>query len=336
MAVDIAKNTFQLWGVNSAGRCVFKKKVSRSHFLPALAKLKTCTVVMEACGGANHWSREITRTLEHEVKLISAQFVKPYVKTNKNDLRDAEAIAEAASRPNMRFVSPKSLEQQDWQSLLRMRDHCVSTRTRLSNHLRGLMTEYGVVLPQGIAQLRKALPSLIAAEADNGLTPMIKALIASQYEQLLALDEMIKAYTRQIDQLGQQHDVLKRLQTIPGVGPITALSLYVIGGNGSAFKNGRHFAAFLGLVPRQHSSGGREKHLGISKRGDGHTRKVLVHGARAALKYAKHKNDQQSRWVMSLAARKHVNTACVALANKNARIAWAILRFGDQYRVQAA
>ena len=291
--------------------------------------------MMEACGGANHWYRELMK-LGHEVKLIAPQFVKPFVKGNKNDKQDARAIAEAASRPEMRFVNPKSLEQQNWQSLLRSREGCVEMRTKLCNQIRGLLAEYGVVVPKGVNKLRSCLPGLFDRGEGSELPNSFKELLENQYNLLLVLSEQIAGYDLALSRVAKGSDVCCRLMTIPGVGEISSVALVSAIGEGKAFKNGRHFAAFIGLVPRQHSSGGKQQLLGISKRGDGYLRRLLVHGARAAQRHSGKKVDKCSVWVNSLAERMHKNKACVALANKNARIALALLQSGESYKAALA
>lgn len=334
IGLDIAKEVFQLCGVDEKGKVLIKKRLRRHQLLSYVAQLPVVTIVMEACGGANHWAREFS-ALGHQVKLIAPQFVKPFVKGNKNDEKDAEAIAEAASRAEMRFVSAKTLEQQDWQSVLRARENVIEMRTKLCNHVRGLLAEYGIVLRMGVHHLRKQLPSLFDLAKDNGLTPMIKKLLNHHYEMLLVFDKEVAHGDQVLKELSTSSEVCERLMTIPGIGVITAVSLVSTIGNGSVFKNGRHFAAYVGLVPKQRSSGEREQLLGISKRGDRHLRKLLVQGARSVLMRAGKKTDKTSRWITTLDTRMHQNKVCVALANKNARIALALIKSGESYHVAA-
>lgn len=334
IGLDIAKEVFQLCGVDEKGKVLLKKRLRRHQLLSYVAQLPAMMIVMEACGGANHWAREF-RALGHEVKLIAPQFVKPFVKGNKTDEKDAEAIAEAASRKEMRFVSAKTLEQQDWQSVLRGRENVVEMRTKLCNHVRGLLAEYGIVVQMGVHQLRKRLPPLFDLAQDNGLTPMMKKLLRHQYEMLLMFDKELARCDQELRALSRSSEVCERLMTIPGIGVITAVSLVSAIGNGSVFKNGRHFAAYVGLVPKQRSSGGREQLLGISKRGDHRLRRLLVQGARSVLLRAGEKTDPMSRWITTLETRKHHNKVCVALANKNARIALALIKSGESYHVAA-
>jgi transposase len=331
LGIDLAKNTFQLHGVDQSGKVVLKKTLSRARLVEFIAKLPVCRIVMEACGGANHWARKF-QAVGHEVKLISPQFVKPYVKGNKNDACDAEAIVEAASRPNMRYVSPKTIEQQDMQSLLRLREGCIEMRTKISNQLRGLLSEYGIVFKEGLSHLRKGVREHFDRMQETGLTELFKQLLESQYNVLLVLDEQIAGYTKQLEEIANHETVCQRIQKVEGIGPITAVALASTLGDAKNFKNGRHFAAYLGLVPRQQSSGGKARLLGISKRGDSYLRKLLIHGARSVLVRAEKKMDRKSQWLKNLSVRAGKNRTCVALANKNARIVCAMLLKNEAYQ----
>ena len=264
------------------------------------------------------------------MKLIAAQFVKPYVKSNKNDTVDAEAICEAMSRPGMRFVAVKTVEQQDVQAMHRIREELVGQRTAKANQIRGLVGEYGIVAPVGIQQLRGALPDWLE-DAENGLTGNFRVLLADLADDLRHLDDRITRLDGQIEQTVKQDPVAQRLIKIRGVGPLIASALAGALGDGKAFKKGRDFAASLGLTPHQHSTGGKERLMGISKRGDAYLRKLLVHGARAVLRHVKDKDDGLSQWLKALSARKHVNVVTVALANKTARLAWAIVHGESDY-----
>jgi transposase len=331
LGIDLAKNIFQLHGVNAAGRLELKKTIRRPQLLEFIAKLPVCEIVMEACGGANYWARKF-KEHGHVVKLISPQFVKPFVKGNKNDYKDAEAIVEASSRPSMRYVTPKTIEQQDMQSLLRSRQGCIQMRTSLSNQLRGLLGEYGIALSTGHAALRRALPGLFDRQQANELSIFFKELLESQYNMLLVIQQQIDEFDIKINELARTKEVCKRVQQVEGIGPITAVALAATIGDPHDFKNGRHFAAFVGLVPKQHSSGGKDRLLGISKRGDSYLRTLLIHGARAVLLRADKKSDYKSRWVTELKERRGSNRACVALANKNARTVLALLQKNEDYR----
>lgn len=334
LGIDLAKSVFQLHGVDCSGKAVLKKKLSRDKLMSTIAQLPACRIVMEACGGANHWAREFKK-LGHEVKLISPQFVKPFLKGNKNDEQDAEAIVEAASRPHMRYVSPKSVEQQDMQSLLRARESCIEIRTKIANQLRGLLMEYGIVMPKGINQLRKHMAQHLDRGEENGLTEGFKGILEAQYQIVTSMDEQIKRYEQQIAVIARSHATCRRVKEIKGVGPITAVALAAIIGDPKDFKNGRHFAAFLGLVPRQHSSGSRKQLLGISKRGDSYVRELLIHGARSVLSWAHRKTNANNLRLRELEQRIGMNRACVAIANKNARIVMSLLLKDQDYKVFA-
>ena len=334
LGIDLAKDVFHLHGVDGSGRVVLRKRLRRREVMGWMENLPPCLVGMEACSGAHYWARKF-RAMGHEVRLMSPQFVKPYVKSNKNDAADAEAICEAVQRPNMRFVSVKSVEQQDIQSLHRARDMAIGHRTALINQIRGLMHEYGVVVGRGSAQLRTALPGFLE-DADNGLSPMFRELLHGLHRELLHLDERIADYDARIAELARQSEACQRLMSIPGIGPLAATALVAAVGDGKAFRNGREMAASLGLTPRQHSTGGKTRLLGISKRGDAYLRKLLIHGARAVLRFASRKQDRRSRWIAALMERKHVNVAAVALANKNARTAWALLTRGEMHNAAVA
>lgn len=330
IGLDIAKSIFHLCGVNKMGRLLKKKQLKRKQVLPYLARLEPCLVVMEACGGANYWAREI-KALGHEVKLIAPQYVKPYVKGNKNDYNDAEGIAEAAQRANMRFVPIKSVEQQDIQNLHRQRERIKKARTALVNQVRGLLAEYGIVINKGIAAVRKGLPGILE-DAENGLTMRSRELFADLLEELRLLDERLKHSEKQIEASNRENEVCQRLDEILGVGPITASAAYAAAGDGKDFVNGRHFSAWIGLVPGQHSTGGKPTLLGISKRGNAYLRTLFIHGARAVLRHSANKTDRFSLWAQALLERRGHNKACVAVANKMARMAWVIMAKGETYR----
>lgn len=334
IGLDIAKSIFHVYAVNRQGRYVKRKQLRRKQVLAYLAQLEPCLIAMEACGGAHYWAREI-ETLGHRVKLIAPQYVKPYVKGNKNDYNDAEAIAEAAQRPGMRFVPIKSVEQQDIQNLHRQRERIKKARTALVNQIRGLLAEYGLIINKGVAAVRRRLPEILA-EADNGLTVHSRALFAELLEELYSLDERFKDSEKRIQISNQDNEVCQRLDEILGVGPITASATYVAAGDGRDFVNGRHFSAWLGLVPGQHSSGGKPTLLGISKRGNAYLRTLFIHGARSVLRHSAGKDDRFSRWAQALLERRGHNKACVAVANKLARMAWVIMAKGETYRPATA
>ena len=321
VGLDLAKTVFQVHGADAHGRVLFRKKLQRSQMAAFFAQLPACTVAMEACGSAHHWGRKLSG-LGHRVRLIAPQ----YVKSQKNDAADAAAICEAASRPHMRFVALKSREQQSQMALHTVRSGLVKQRTALSNQIRGLLAEFGLVLPKGLAQLRQRLPVLLQ-EQDNELTDVMRQLLALLGQQLHQLDEPIGLLERQIRQYARRDEPSRRLQQIPGVGALAASV-----GNARQFRDGRQMAAWLGLVPRQHSSGGKSVLLGITKRGDKYLRTLLIHGARAALQGWRRHPERMPGWVHRLLQRKHPNVVCVALANRTARVAWAMLSRGEDYR----
>ncbi len=331
VGIDIAKSVFHVHAVDCHDQVQWRGKYSRGKWLDAIAKRvpEGAEIGMEACASSHHWARQL-QARGYRVKLIAAQFVKPYVKSNKNDRVDAEAICEAMGRPTMRFVAVKTVDQQDTQAAHRIREALVHQRTAKVNQIRGLVGEYGLVAPVGIGQLRAALPRWLE-DAENGLSDAFRVLLAGLAEDLRHLDDRIDTVTASIEHQVQTDLVAKRLMALRGVGPLTASALSGALGDGQAFRRGRDFAASLGLTPRQHSTGGRDRLRGISKRGDSYLRKLLVHGARAVLRHAEGKDDGLSHWVRQLSGRKHVNVAIVALANKTARIAWAITRHEAAY-----
>lgn len=330
IGIDLAKSVFQIHGVDRAGKVVVKKQLRRNQILTYFSKLSPTLIGMEACGSAHYWSRELGK-MGHDVRLMSPQFVKPYVKSGKNDANDAEAICEAVSRPNMRFVQIKSVEQQVMQGEHRIRARLIRARTALSNEIRGLLGEFGIVLPVTLTNLRRAIPELLE-DADNGLHYDFRRLLRMLGEELTQLDDNIKHYDARIAQNAKEDERIKRLLAVEGIGPVVASALVSAVGNGKQFSKGRDMAAWLGLTPNQHSSGGKNRLGHISKRGDKYVRMMLIHGARAALKAAENKTDGRSRWVTGLAKRRNKNIATVALANKNARIAWSILSREETYR----
>jgi len=328
--MDIGKNTFHLVGVDEVGLLAVKKKLRRKQVLVYFANLPACLVAMEACGGSHYWAREIAK-LGHDVKLISPQFVKPYVKGNKNDYNDAEGICEAAGRANMRFVTVKTIEQQDIQGLHRIRQSVVKQRTALANQIRGLLGEYGIVVGFGISQVRRRIPEILE-DGENGLTDRFRVWLGELLESFRVLDERIKQYDEEVQQAYAANEACRRLGAIEGIGPQIATAVIASYGDGKQFRNGRQFAASIGLVPRQHTTGDRPVLLGISKRGDKYLRTLLIHGARSAIRWMEGKDDQRSRWLQALVARRGKNKAAVALANKNARIIWALLSRCECYQ----
>jgi transposase len=329
LGIDIAKQLFHVVGMDDTGTVVWRKRLTRSALMPFIAQLPPVVIGMEACGVAHYWARRF-REHGHVVKLMAPQFVKPYVKSNKHDMADAEAIGEAVTRPTMRFVPIKELAQQDFQALHRVREWLVKARTALLNEMRGLLSEYGIVLPQGVTKFRRGLLTTLEQEQAK-LTELRRAVFQQLYEGWLALEQRLAYYNEQLEAICQAHPICQRLLSIPGVGPLTATALVAAVSGATHFKNGRQFAAWLGLVPRQHSTGGKPRLLSISKRGDRYLRKLLVHGARATMRWVGRKNDRRSQWFRALMQRRGTNRALVAPANKNARIAWVLLTTDQVY-----
>lgn len=330
VGVDIGKNVFHLCAVNQAGKVIWRKALKRHQWIAFIEQEtdKSVMIGMEACGGAHHWAREL-RSRGYVVKLIAPQFVKPYVKSNKTDNADAEAISEAMSRPEMRFVAIKSTEQQDMQSIHRIRSELVKKRTALANQIRGLVAEYGLVAPLSMGQLRRAIACWL--DEDNELSTLFRQLLLELQQDLILLDERVSDLDLHIKTQATQNPTARRLQQLRGVGPVCATILASALGDGSSFRNGREFAASLGLTPKQHSTGGKERLLGISKRGDSYIRSQMIHGARSTVTHARNKDDNLSRWLNKLGERKHTNVVSVALAAKTARMAWSMIRHEMDY-----
>ena len=329
IGIDLAKNVIHLHAVDSLHKVIAEKKLSRGKAIEWLSQLPPCLIGIEACGSSHFWHRRLT-AMGHQVKLISPQFVKPYLKSNKNDANDAAAICEAVTRPHMRFVPPKSVEQQDIQSIHRVRSRLVGQRTALVNQVRGLLYEYGIVIPRGIASARKMLQALLDPES-KGLTPYFKGLLSEMYDELVHLDSRIARLNARIQVVYRQSEACQRIAKLPGIGYLTATALVANVGDPGVFKNGRQMAAWLGLVPRQFSTGGKPRLGGISKRGDTYLRTLLIHGGRAVVRTSGGKSDKLSRWAQDLKARKGPQVAAVAVANKNARMIWAMLSNQTQY-----
>jgi len=330
VGIDLAKNVFQVHGVSEHGKAVLKKQLKRHQVIEFFANMPACLIGMEACSGAHHWARRL-QALGHTVKLMAPQFVKPYVKTNKNDAADAEAICEAVARPNMRFVPIKNVEQQAVLALHRARQGFVKARTAQANQIRGLLAEFGLIVPKGIAHVARRVPELIE-DASNELPGTFRLLAQRLVEHLKELDRQVGELEVQIATWHRNSDVSRKLAAVPGIGPITASALVATVGDAKNFSNGRQMAAWLGLVPRQNSSGGKNVLLGISKRGDTYLRTLLVHGARAVIYAAQRRTDKAAGWLSDLVARQNINVAAVALANKNARVVWALLHHGREFR----
>lgn len=324
IGIDLAKNVFQVQSNDAQGRKQFAKRLKRHQVLPFLANQPQCLVAIEACGGAHYWARKI-KEFGHGVKMIHPKYVKPFVQVNKNDQRDAHAIAEAAARPSMPSVAHKSIEQLDLQALHRVRERLLKERTAIGNELRGILGEMGIVIPKGHKSIREVVPAILE-DAEAELSVRGRRLIDDLREQWLEREQRIKGYDRDLKAIANTNEVCKRLQTSPGTGPIIATLLYSHAGDAGNFKTARHFSAYLGLVPKQHSSGGKEVLLGISKEGNKYVRKQLVHGSRSAYKALLRSGDDSrlGQWLSRMQG-KHPNTIIVALANKLARIAWVLM-----------
>jgi transposase len=334
VGLDIGKSWFHFVGCNRAGKPIAQHKFNRSQLMQFIAQLQPCLIGMEACPGSQHLARSFQRH-GHDVRLIAPKFIKPYVKSQKNDFNDAEAIAEAVSRPTMRFVTVKSNEQLDLQALHRIRERLVRQRTSIINQIRAFLIEYGLPVKEGRAALRRELSGMLE-DAENGLSDRMRQLIGRLREHWKYLDESIVDYTHEIELIAKRHDACRRLVTVPGIGPLGATALIAAVGNGCAFKRGRELAAWLGLVPRQSTTGGKPTLLGITKRGNPYVRKLLIHGARSLLKHLHRENHELGLWMTQLEQRAHKNVVAVAVANKIARIAWAVLARGEVYRSGAA
>lgn len=329
LGIDLAKNIFQLHGTDAKGKCVLRKRLSREKLAEFVANMAPCTIGIESCMGAHYWARMFEQ-IGHVVKIMPPQFVKPYVMSNKNDQNDARGIAEAVTRPTMKFVSAKTIEQQDILLLHRARELVMKQRTAQANQIRGLLMEYGVVIPQGIYHVKMLLEILESNK--EKLTTMSLTIFKQLYEQFKVYHDQIAIYDKQLEQIAEQNNVCKEIMKIEGIGPITASAVVATIGNAKTFKNGREMSAWLGLVPKQRSSGNTIRLSGISKRGDCYIRKLLVHGARSVVNNCGKKTDRRSLWIADKKNRCGYNKASVALANKNARIIWAIMATGECYR----
>jgi transposase len=330
VGLDIAKNVFQLHGADPSDRCVLRRRLRRAEVVAFFARLRPCLVGIEACPGGHHWARELT-ALGHEVRLIPPQYVRPFVKTNKNDAADAEAICEAVVRPGMRFVPVKSVEQQAAAMLHRTRALLLRQRTQLINALRGHLAEFGLVARKGARNIRE-LADLVRGTDEKTLPDAARAMLALILEQIREAQVRIAQIERALEAWAKASEACRRLMAIPGVGTMSATALVLAMGDPSRFRSGRHFAAWLGLVPKQHSSGDRERLGGISKRGDGYVRTLLVHGARSITRWQR----ESWKWLAGLMARRPTNVAAVAIANKTARTAWALLARGADFEVGRA
>ena len=330
VGIDLGKTTFHLVALNEVGKVVLKNKFSRQQLLAYTANLPASLIGIEACSGA-HFIGATLREQGHDVRLIPAQFVKPFLKSNKNDFLDAEAIAEAVARQNMRFVPIKTDDQLDLQALHRVRDRLVHRRTALINQIRGFLLERGIVFPAGAANLRNRMAAVLE-DAERNLTPRMRKVLAHLWQEWKNLNTEIDSVSDEIDAIADNDPACQRLRRIPGVGPLVATATIAAIGNGAAFRKGREFAAWLGLIPRQHSTGGKPRLLGISKRGSIYLRRMFIHGARAMLLRVKYDTGRLGQWAHELELRAPRNKVVVAVANKLARIAWAVLSTGNEYR----
>lgn len=329
IGIDLAKNVFQVHGADDKGRAVLKKQLKRAQMLPFFANLPPCRIGLEACGSAHYWARKL-QALGHTVQLIAPQYVKPFVKRNKNDAADAAAVCEAVTRPDMPTVPIKSAEQQAILSVHRARQGFVKARTAQANQIRGLLAEYGIVLPQGISHVLRRVPEIIE-DGESDLPGSFRLLIERLLDHLKELDRQVGELEAAIQSWHRQDTASQKLARVPGLGPLTASAMAASIGDARNFKNGRQLAAWLGIVPKQHSTGGKPTLLGISKRGDAYLRTLLIHGARAVIRRAEHKPDADP-WLKSLLARRNTNVAAVALANRNARTIWALLAHDREYQ----
>lgn len=334
LGIDLAKTIFHVHGCDEFGHEVLSRKLSRAKLIEFVQKLSPCLIGMEACGSAHHWGRQF-QAMGHDVRLMAPQYVKAYVRGDKSDRNDASAIAEAVTRPGMRFVPIKSLVQQEVQSWHRVRERLVKNRTALSNEMRGLLLEFGYAIPLGYSALKEAVLKIVSEE-HCALAEVTQQMFLELRSELLDLDRRILLYEKQLLGICCEVDVCRRLVAIEGVGPITATAIWAHVGNPQHFKSGRQFAAYFGLVPRQNSSGGKERLMGITKRGDQTIRRLLIHGARSVVRFCEKRSDVRSRWIHRIDKQRGRNKACVALANKNARIIWALMARGEEYRPSLA
>jgi transposase len=330
IGIDLGKTVFHLVGVNGRGQVVVRKKCSRTQLLRFTANLCPCLIGMEACAGSHFLGRALVAQ-SHDVRLMPAQYVKPYVKTNKNDYIDAEACAEAVTRPTMRFVPIKTDDQLDLQSLHRVRERWVGRRTAVVNQIRGMLLERGITIPQGRRHIEESLPGILE-DPDNKLSGALRALLGELRLEMQYLHRQIEQCDKLIVRIAGEHEGCRRLLAIPGIGPTIATATIAAIGNGAAFKKGRGFSAWLGVVPGEHSTGGKQKLTATSRRGNKYLRKLFVQGAHAVLQCRTQQVPGLSVWLERLAARKRVQVTAIALANKMARMAWAVLSKGEAYR----
>lgn len=336
IGLDLAKNIFHVVGLDHHGKQVFRKQLRRRQVANWFAQQPSSLVGIEACGSSHYWARKLT-AMGHKVKLIAPQHVKAYLRGQKNDYNDAAAIAEAVNNPEVRFVPIKSAAQLDLQAVQRMRSKLIGDRTGLSNQLRGLLSEHGIVIPKSLSMLHKRIPAILE-DADNGLSALFRRLLHNGWQRLLRLDDEIEVLDGELNHAVKQDSDCQLLMLTPGYGPVVSACFSVVVGDGTCFRRGRDVSASLGLVPRQHSTGGKPKLLGITKRGNKELRTLLIQGAKSVLRTAKGKDDPLCQWALKISAQKGPNKAAVALANKLARIGWAVLHtqtpYSPDYRLQ--
>jgi transposase len=330
IGIDLAKAVFQVHGVDRHGKVGLRKQLKRKDLVNFFANLEPCLIGMEACGSAHYWARKLSE-FGHTVRLMAPQFVKPYVKTNKSDRNDAEAICEAVGRSNMRFVPVKTAPMQAVLAVHRARQGFVGARTAQGNQIRGLLAEFGIVIPKGIGHIAKRLPEILE-DGENGLPGMMRELLQRLGENLKDMDKQVGELERQIRLWHRENEPSCKLEAIAGFGPLTASAFVATVGDAKNFKNARQVPAWLGMVPRHEGTGGNVKMGGISKRGDVYLRTLLIHGARAVIAHIERKPDHADEWLKKLLARRNKNVAAVALAAKNARIAWALLAHECSYQ----
>lgn len=330
LGIDLAKNVFSLHGVNQHGKTVIRKTVKRQQLLPEVAKLHPALIGLEACSGAHYWAREFTK-LGHDARIMAPKYVAPYRQGEKNDSNDAEAICEAVARPKMRFVPVKTIDQQASLMVHRIRQGYVHMRTSIINQLRGLLSEFGIVMPKGRHSGQKAIQHVLE-DAENELPGNVRTMLNDLYQKVLQLNEDILGYDRQISRIARESEDATRAMTAPGIGSQTATAVIATVGDMSLFKSGRQFSAWVGLVPRQYSTGGVTRLGRITKRGDKYLRTLLVHGARAVVARAKNKTDPSSQWINDLIERRGIRRTIVAVAAKNARTLWALLTHKTEYQ----
>ncbi len=334
IGIDLAKSSFQIHEASKTGKMLKSKKLTRAKLPLYLAKLSKSTIYMEACGTANFWARKAV-SFGHEVNLIAPQYVKPFVKRHKTDAADAAAIVEAGTREHMNFVPIKTVAQQDIQTILRIRQRHVETKTQIMNQIRGLLGEYGISILKGHSALKKTLIALLAEdpekEAAHDLSPIMRRELRQFQEDINSIDQRVKDYDKKIEEMNAEDDRCKRIMSLPGIGPVTAASIVSSIGDARDFQNARQLAAWVGLTPRQHSTGGKQRILGISKAGNRGLRTLLIHGGRAVLMNAGKKRDRRSKWAAELKERVGMNKAAVAMAHKNIRTVYALLKNGGEY-----